>query len=148
MPAWDLTRSDYEQMAILRGQGLTWSVISARMGRSEGTLRVMFSRFQRGQVKAVPSMADRVVEAFETNPCPIRVIATTMGLSPRQVRNLLYRRGYDAEVRNELAQTLRRSAGGPTLCADGAKRSPGCRTHASSPERIHGKPTRDQQQAG
>jgi hypothetical protein len=34
--------------------GLKWSVISARMGRSEGTLRVMFSRYQRGQVKAVP----------------------------------------------------------------------------------------------
>ncbi len=101
MPAWDLTRSDYEQMATLRGQGLKWSVISARMGRSEGTLRVMFSRYKRAQVKAVPSMADRVVEAFEANPRPIPVLATAMGLSPRQVRNLLYRRGYDAEVRNE-----------------------------------------------
>ncbi len=103
MPAWDLTRSDYEQMATLRGRGLKWSVISARMGRSEGTLRVMFSRYKRGQVRAVPSMADRVVETFEADPRPIRVIATTMGLSPRQVRNLLYRRGYDAEVRNELS---------------------------------------------
>ena len=101
MPAWDLTRSDYEQMATLRGQGLKWSVISARMGRSEGTLRVMFSRYQRGQVRGVLSMADRVVEAFEANPRPIPVLATAMGLSPRQVRNLLYRRGYDAEVRNE-----------------------------------------------
>jgi hypothetical protein len=73
------------------------------MGRSEGTLRVMFSRYQRGQVKAVPSIADRAVEAFETNPRPIPVLATAMGLSPRQVRNLLYRRGYDAEVRNELS---------------------------------------------
>jgi hypothetical protein len=103
MPAWDLTRSDYEQMTTLRGQGLRWSVISARMGRSEGTLRVMFSRYRRGQIKAVPSNADRAVEAFEANPCPIPVIATAMGLSPRQVRNLLYRRGYDAEVRNELS---------------------------------------------
>jgi hypothetical protein len=103
MPAWDLTRSDYEQMAALRGQGLTWSMISARMGRSEGTLRVMFSRYKRGQVRAVPSTADQVVEAFEANPRPIPLIATTMGLSPRQVRNLLYRRGYDAEVRNELS---------------------------------------------
>jgi hypothetical protein len=58
---------------------------------------------QRGQVKAVPSIADRAVEAFETNPRPIPVLATAMGLSPRQVRNLLYRRGYDAEVRNELS---------------------------------------------
>ncbi len=106
MPAWDLTRSDYEQMAALRGQGLTWSVISARMGRSEGTLRVMFSRYQRGQVRAVPSITDQVMETFEANPRPIRVIATTMGLSPRQVRNLLYRRGYDAEVRNELSKLL------------------------------------------
>ena len=103
MPAWDLTRSDYEQMAALREQGLKWSVISARMGRSEGTLRVMFSRYQRGQVKAVPSIADRAVEAFETNPRPVPVLATAMGLSPRQVRDLLYRRGYDAEVRNELS---------------------------------------------
>ena len=102
MPAWDLTRSDYEQMAALRQQGLTWSVISARMSRSEGTLRVMFSRYQRGQVRAVPSITDQVMEAFEANPRPVRVIATTMGLSPRQVRNLLYRRGYDAEMRNEL----------------------------------------------
>ena len=103
MPAWDLTRSDYEQMAALREQGLKWSVISARMGRSEGTLRVMFSRYKRGQVKAVPSIADRAVEAFEANPRSIPVLATAMGLSPRQVRNLLYRRGYDAEVRNELS---------------------------------------------
>jgi hypothetical protein len=73
------------------------------MGRSEGTLRVMFSRYRRGQIKAVPSIADRAVEAFEANPRPIPVIATAMGLSPRQVRNLLYRRGYDAEVRNELS---------------------------------------------
>jgi hypothetical protein len=101
MPAWDLMRSDYEQMAALREQGLKWSVISARMGRSEGTLRVMFSRYRRGQVRAAPSMADRVVAAFEANPRPIPVIAMTMGLSARQVRNLLYRRGYDAEVRNE-----------------------------------------------
>ena len=43
MPAWDLTRSDYEQMAALRSHGLKWSVIAARLGRSEGTLRVMFS---------------------------------------------------------------------------------------------------------
>src|SRR5215204_5890837 len=99
MPAWDLTRSDYEQMAALRGQGLPWSVIAARMGRSEGTLRVMFSRYRRGQVKAVPSIADQVVEAFEANPRPIRVIARALGLSPRQVRNGLYRGGYDAEVR-------------------------------------------------
>ena len=102
MPAWSLTRSDYEQMAALRGQGLTWAVISARLGRSEGTLRVMFSRYRRGQVKAVPSMADRAVEAFEANPRPIRVIAAAMELSPRQLRNLLYRRGYDAEMRKEL----------------------------------------------
>jgi hypothetical protein len=107
MPAWDLTRSDYEQMAALRGQGLKWSVISARLGRSEGTLRVMFSRYQRGQVRAVPSITDQVMETFEANPRPIRVIATTMGLSPRQVRNLLYRRGYDAEMRNELALLTR-----------------------------------------
>jgi hypothetical protein len=105
MPAWDLTRSDYEQMAALRGQGLKWSVISARLGRSEGTLRVMFSRYQRGQVRAVPSITDQVMETFEANPRPIRVIATTMGLSPRQVRNLLYRRGYDAEMRSKLARS-------------------------------------------
>jgi hypothetical protein len=73
------------------------------MGRSEGTLRVMFSRYRRGQVRAGPSTADRVVEAFEAHPRPVRVIATDMGLSPRQVRDLLYRRGYDAEVRNELS---------------------------------------------
>jgi len=103
MPAWDLTRSDYEQMAILRGQGLTWSVISARLGRSEGTLRVMFSRYQRGQVRAVPSMTDRLVEAFEANPRPIAALATALGLSPRQARNGLYRRGYDAKMRNELS---------------------------------------------
>ena len=102
MPAWDLTRSDYEQMTTLREQGLKWSVISARMGRSEGTLRVMSSRYQRGQVKAVPSMADRAVEAFEANPRPVPALAMAMGLSPRQVRDLLYRRGYDAEVRDEL----------------------------------------------
>lgn len=104
VPAWDLTRSDYEQMATLRGQGLQWSIIATRMGRSEGTLRVMFSRYRRGQVKAVPSIANRVVEAFEANPRPVPVIATAMGLSPRRVRDLLYRQGYDAEVRNELAQ--------------------------------------------
>ncbi len=102
MPAWDLTRLDYERMATLHGQGLKWSVIAARMGRSEGTLRVMFSRYRRGQVKAVPSIADQVVEAFEANPRPVLVIATAMGLSPRRVRDLLYQRGYDAEVRNEL----------------------------------------------
>ena len=105
MPAWDLMRSDYEQMAALREQGLKWSVISARMGRSEGTLRVVFSRYKRGQVKAVSSIADRAVEAFEANPRPIRVIATAMGLSPRQLRNLLYRRGYDAEMRSKLARS-------------------------------------------
>ena len=104
MPAWDLTRSDYEQMAALRGQGLKWSVIAVRMGRSEGTLRVMFCRYQRGQVKAAPSVGTRVVEAFEANPRPVPVIATEMGLSPRQVRNLLHRRGYDAEMRNELTR--------------------------------------------
>ncbi len=102
MPAWDLTRSDYEQMAALRRQGLKWAVIAARMGRSEGTLRVMFSRYRRGRVKAVPSIANQVVEAFEANPRPVPVIAMAMGLSPRQVRDLLYRRGYDAEVRSEL----------------------------------------------
>ena len=102
MPAWDLTRADYERMATLRSQGLTWSVIAARMGRSKGTLTVMFSRYRRGQVKAQPSMTDRVVEAFEANPRPVPAIAAAMGLSPRQVRNLLYRRGYDAQVRNEL----------------------------------------------
>ena len=102
MPAWDLTRSDYERMATLRAQGLKWSVIAARIGRSEGTLRVMFSRYQRGQVKAVLSVTNQVVEAFEANPRPVPVIATAMGLSPRQVRDLLYRRGYDAEVRNQL----------------------------------------------
>src|SRR3712207_1367977 len=102
MPAWDLTRSDYERMTTLRPRGLKWFVIAARMGRSEGTLRVMFSRYRRGQVKAVPSIADRVVEAFETNPRPVLVSATALGLSPRQVRNGLYSRGYDAEVRNEL----------------------------------------------
>jgi len=63
LPAWDLTRSDYKQMAALRGQGLTWAVISARLGRSEGTLRVMFSRYQQGQVRAVPSTTDQAVEA-------------------------------------------------------------------------------------
>src|SRR5215211_8486890 len=102
MPAWDLTRSDYEQMAALRRQGLKWAVIAARMGRSEGTLRVMFSRYRRGQMKAMPSIGDQIVEAFEANPRPIPVIATAMGLSPRQVRDLLYRRGYDAEVRIEV----------------------------------------------
>ncbi len=102
MPAWDLTRSDYEQMATLRGQGLKWSVIAIRLGRSEGTLRVMFSRYRRGQVKAMPSIGDQVVEAFEANPRPVPIIATAMGLSPRRVRDLLYRRGYDAELRNEL----------------------------------------------
>ena len=102
MPAWSLTRSDYEHMTTLRDQGLTWAMIAARMGRSEGTLRVMFSRYQRGQIKAVPSTGDQVVEAFEANPRPIHVIATAMGLSSRQVRDLLYRRGYDAEVRNQL----------------------------------------------
>jgi hypothetical protein len=104
MPAWDLTRSDYEQMAALRGQGLKWSVIADRMGRSEGTLRVMFSRYRRGQVRAMPSITNQVVEAFEANPRPVPIIATAMGLSPRQVRDLLYRRGYDAEVRNELTR--------------------------------------------
>ena len=102
MPAWDLTRSDYEQMTTLRSRGMKWSVIAARLGQSEGTLRVMFSRYQRGQVKAAPSVGTRVVEAFEANPRPVPAIATEMGLSPRQVRNLLHRRGYDAEVRNEL----------------------------------------------
>ncbi len=106
MPAWDLTRSDYEQMATLRDQDLKWSVIAARVGRSEGTLRVMFSRYRRGQMKAVPSIGDRVVEAFEANPRPVPIIAIAMGLSPRQVRDLLYRRGYDAEVRNELCQPV------------------------------------------
>jgi hypothetical protein len=42
--AWDLTRSDYEQMATFRTQGLKWSIISTCMDRPEGTLRVMFSR--------------------------------------------------------------------------------------------------------
>ena len=102
MPAWALTHSDYEQMTTLRRRGMTWSVIAARLGRSEGTLRVMFSRYQRGQVKATPCVGTRVVEAFEANPRPVPAIAMEMGLSPRQVRNLLYRRGYDAEVRNEL----------------------------------------------
>ena len=95
-------RSDYEQMATLRGQGLKWAVIAARMGRSEGTLRVMFSRYRRGQVRAVPSIGDQIVDAFEANPRPVSVIAAAMGLSPRQVRDLLYRRGYDAELRNQL----------------------------------------------
>ena len=104
MPAWGLTRSDYEQMATLRAQGLKWSAIAARMGRSEGTLRVMFSRYRRGQVRAMPSITNQVVEAFEANPRPVPVIATAMGLSPRRVRDLLYRRGYDAEVRNELTR--------------------------------------------
>jgi hypothetical protein len=63
----------------------------------------MFSRYQRGQVRAVPSIPDQVMETFEANPRSIRVIATAMGLSPRQVRNLLYPSGYDAEMRNELA---------------------------------------------
>ena len=67
MPAWDLTRADYERMATLRSQGLTWSVIAARMGRSEGTLKVMFSRYRRGQVKAMPSITNQVVEAFEAD---------------------------------------------------------------------------------
>jgi hypothetical protein len=89
-------------MATLRRQGLKWAVIAVRMGRSEGTLRVMFSRYQRGQVKAVPSIGDQVMEAFEADPRPVSVLATAMGLSPRRVRDLLYRRGYDAEVRNEL----------------------------------------------
>ncbi len=102
MPAWDLTRSDYEQMASLRGQGLKWAMIATRMGRSEGTLRVMFSRYRRRQVRAMPSIGARVVEAFEANPRPVSIIAMEMGLPPRQVRDLLYRRGYDAEVRNEL----------------------------------------------
>ena len=102
VPAWDLTCSDYEQMATLRSQGLKWSIIAARMGRSEGTLRVMFSRYRRGQLRAMPSLTKRVVEAFEANPRPISSLATAMGLSPRRVRDLLYRRGYDAEVRNEL----------------------------------------------
>ena len=110
MPAWDLMRSDYEQMATLRRQGLKWSVISARMGRSEGTLRVMFSRYRRAQVKAVPSMADQAVEAQGTNPRPAPILATAMGLSPRQVRNLLYRRGYDAEVRNERSLSVEDAA--------------------------------------
>jgi hypothetical protein len=100
----DLTRSDDKQMATLRGQGLKWSVIAARIGRSEGTLRVMFSRYRRGQVRAMPSLTAQVVEAFEAEPRPVSVIATQMGLSPRQVRDLLYRRGYDAEVRNELTR--------------------------------------------
>jgi hypothetical protein len=89
-------------MATLRGQGLKWAVIAARMGRSEGTLRVMLSRYRRGQVKAAPSVAKQVVEAFEANPRPVPVVATAMGLSPRQVRDLLYRSGYDAEMRNQL----------------------------------------------
>ena len=104
MPAWHLTRSDYEQMFPLRGQGLTWSAIAARMGRSEGTLRVVFSRYRRGQVKAMPSIGDQIVEAFEANPRPVPVIATDLGLSPQQVRNGLCRRGYDAEVRSELCR--------------------------------------------
>jgi hypothetical protein len=84
-----LTRSDYEQMAMLREQGLKWSIIAARLGRSEGTLRVMFSRYRRVQVKAMPSVTNRVVEAFEATPRPVPIIATAMGLSPRQVRELL-----------------------------------------------------------
>ena len=66
------------------------------------TLRVMFSRYRRGQVKVVPSIANQVVEAFEANPRPVLVIAMAMGLSPRQVRDLLYRRGYDADMRSKL----------------------------------------------
>ena len=89
-------------MTALRRQELKWAVIAARMGRSEGTLRVMFSRYRRGQMKAMPSIGDQIVEAFEANPRPVPVIATAMGLSSRQVRDLLYRRGYDAEVRNQL----------------------------------------------
>ena len=54
-------------MATFRGQGLKWSIIAARLGRSEGTLRVMFSRYRRGQVRAVPSITNQVVEAFEAH---------------------------------------------------------------------------------
>jgi hypothetical protein len=62
----------------------------------------MFSRYRRGLVKVVPSIASQVVEAFEANPRPVPVIAAAMDLSPRQLRDLLYRKGYDAELRNEL----------------------------------------------
>jgi hypothetical protein len=65
-------------------------------------LRVMFSRYRRGQVKAVPFDRQSSRGSLRGNPRPVSVIATELGLSPRQVRNLLYRRGYDAEVRNEL----------------------------------------------
>jgi hypothetical protein len=105
---------------------------------------VVFSRYKRGQVKAVSSIADRAVEAFEANPRPIRVIATAMGLSPRQLRNLLYRRGYDAQVRNELALAVcpKGSEGPPEAegRVGGRKREPQEETmaHKERRERLFG----------
>jgi hypothetical protein len=72
-------------------------------GNPEGDVLPLPARAGQGLCPPSPT---GILETFEANPRPIRVIATTMGLSPRQVRNLLYRRGYDAEVRIELARSV------------------------------------------
>ena len=100
----------------MRAQGLPWKVVAERLGRTQQTLEVQFSRWKHGKLGRrweKTTRAEVMVRMAEAGVKP-GAIAKHFGLTVQNVCVSLARRGYDSEVRalyrDDCIPLLRREA--------------------------------------
>lgn len=98
------TQQDFDLIAKMREQNLSWPVIATRLGRPEGSLRVQWHNYKTGKWKnRIKKWADedaaleRDLETYTTSE-----IAKMRGVTRSAVNQRAAKLGLDKEMRDEL----------------------------------------------
>jgi IS30 family transposase len=98
------TKDEIQQIAKLKEQGLSYSQIGTRLGRTRTSLKTTMSMIRTGKYQfrtdVNKAISDQLVQETENGTLP-RTIAKRLGWSSERVMMRLARQGLDAEMRRE-----------------------------------------------
>jgi IS30 family transposase len=98
------TKDEVQHIVKLKEQGLSYSQIGARLGRTRASLKTTMSMIRTGKYQfrtdVNKAITDQLVQEAENGTLP-RTIAKRLGWSSERVMMRLARQGLDAEMRRE-----------------------------------------------
>jgi DNA invertase Pin-like site-specific DNA recombinase len=101
------TRADFEHIAKLKEQGVSWSAIGERIGVSRKEAQIHYWRYRTGAVRFLAEKWEAQREAIVAryfNGETIAQIARDDGVTWHAVHRRLNRAGLDAEARQEIRE--------------------------------------------
>jgi hypothetical protein len=98
------TQQTFDQIARMRAQKLGWDVISQRLGKPAGSLKVQWHKYQTGKWKnsLQKTLDDDAALERDLETKSIAQIAAERGITKQAVLQRAWRLGLDKEMRDEL----------------------------------------------